>query len=197
MAVGVGVYLATRPRYSTIVVVSGTSYYYAGGVYYVSRGSRYVVVNPPRGAVVYAVPTVTTVVYLGRTPYYYYNGTYYLVTDKPAAKPEVSETNINVNVNITSNAEPDQEEGLQTITSTIQAEGGEEMELPPVPIDDEQNYEVVSPPVGVTVPYLPESADEETVGGTTYFVSEGTYYKAYASDGDIIYMVVEKPEGVE
>ncbi len=67
------------------------------------------------------------------------------------------------------------------------------MELPPVPLDDEQNYEVVQPPVGATVPYLPESAHQETVGGKAYFVHEGTFYKPFASDGETIYMVVEDP----
>ena len=153
------------------------------------------VVVPPPGAVVYAVPTVTTVVYVRERPYYYYNGTYYVVTDKPAEKPKDSGANVNVNVNVTTDSPSDEEEELQTITSTIQAEGGEEMELPPMPAADEQNYEVVTPPVGATVPYLPESADQKTVDGKTYFVNEGTYYKAYASDGDTIYMVVEKPEG--
>ena len=169
-----GVYLATRPRYSTTVVVIGTTYYYAGGVYYAQRGSRYVVVVPPRGAVVYGVPTATTVVYVDHQPYYYYGGTYYIVSDKPAEKPDVSDMNVNVNV-------------------TVTTEDGEEAELPPVPLDDEQNYEVVGPPVGVTVPYLPESAHEETVGGKAYFVHEGTYYRPFASDGETIYQVVEDP----
>jgi len=156
------------------VVVIGTTYYYAGGVYYAQRGSRYVVVVPPRGAVVYGVPTATTVVYVGDQPYYYYGGTYYIVSDQPAETPDVSDTNVNVNV-------------------TVTTEDGEEAELPPVPLDDEQNYEVVGPPVGVTVPYLPESAHEETVGGKAYFVHEGTYYRPFASDGETIYMVVEDP----
>ena len=77
-----GTYLLTRPKYSTPVVVAGTSYYYSGGVYYVSSGTQYVVTAPPPGAVVYAVPAPTTVVYSGSTSYYYYNGTYYQPTDQ-------------------------------------------------------------------------------------------------------------------
>ena len=59
--------------------------------------------------------------------------------------------------------------------------------------EDETNYEVVAPPVGATVPYLPEDADEQSVGGKTYFAYEGTFYKPFASDGETIYMVVDDP----
>jgi len=59
--------------------------------------------------------------------------------------------------------------------------------------DDEDNYEVIEPPVGATVPYLPDEADEETVEGKKYFVYDGTYYRPFASDGETIYMVVEDP----
>ena len=73
-------------------------------------------------------------------------------------------------------------------------ENGEEVELPSVPVNDEQNYEVVRPPVGVTVPYLPDEAGEKTIGGKKYFVYEGTYYRPFVSEGETIYMVVEIPE---
>ena len=59
--------------------------------------------------------------------------------------------------------------------------------------DEEDNYEVVAPPVGATVPYVPDEADEDVVNGTKYFVYEGTYYRPFASDGETIYMVVEDP----
>ena len=154
-----------------------------------NQGGRYVVVNAPPGGVVYAVPTTTTIVYVGEQPYYYDGGTYYIATDKPAEKPDPTE--ITVNVNVTTGKDGENE--LQTITSTATTEDGEEVELPPVPLDDGQNYEVVGRPVGVTVPYLPESAHEETVGGKAYFVHEGTYYRPFASDGETIYMVVDDP----
>jgi hypothetical protein len=66
---------------------------------------------------------------------------------------------------------------------------------------DDSNYEVVVPPIGATVPYLPDEAKEETVGGKKYFVYEGAYYRPFASDGETIYMIVEdpkvKPENIE
>ena len=62
-------------------------------------------------------------------------------------------------------------------------------------IEEDHNFEVVGPPVGATVPYLPEEANEETIGGKAHFVYGGTYYRAFASDGDTVYMVVEDPGG--
>ena len=60
--------------------------------------------------------------------------------------------------------------------------------------DEDYSYEVVAPPVGATVPYMPEEAKEKKVAGKTYFFYEETYYKPFASDGETIYMVVEDPE---
>jgi hypothetical protein len=170
-----GAYYATRPRSSTTIVVSGSTYYYCGGVYYASSGAGYVVVSAPVGAVVHAVPTYTTVVYAGATPYYYSGGTYYVATSQPAPQPPPAETHVNVNV-------------------SVEAAGDGAEEFPEVPMtEDEHNYEVVAPPVGATVPYLPDEADEETVGGKMYLVYDGTYYQPFQSEGETIYMVVEDP----
>ena len=59
--------------------------------------------------------------------------------------------------------------------------------------DEDYNYEVVEPPPGATVPYLPDEADEQKIASKTYFLYDGTYYKPFASDGETIYMVVEDP----
>ena len=166
-----GVYAATRPKQSTTVVVTGTTYYYSGGVYFASSGSGYVVVAPPSGAVVYAVPTATTVVYVGTAPYYYYGGTYYVATTAPAEKPPPPDA-------AATTASEKKEESLEDV---------------PMTDDEDQNYEVVSAPVGATVPYLPDEAKEEVVGGKKYFAYAGTYYRAFASDGDTLYQVVEDP----
>ena len=164
-----GVYVATRPHRTTTVVVTGTTYYYVGGVYYVASGPGYVVVAPPPGAVVYSVPTYTTVVYAGTTEYLYVNGTYYVPTTKPAEQPPPPDS-----------------------TAVATAEGDDPSDIPMIE-NDEENYEVVAPPVGSMVPYLPEEADEETVNGKTYFVYNDTYYQPFAGDGQTIYMVVEDP----
>ena len=160
----IGAYYATRPRYTTTVVVTGTTYYYGGGVYYVSSGSGYVVASAPPGAVVYAVPTATTVVYVGTTPYYYYGGTYYVATTQPAEPPPPKES-----------------------------DAAEEEVPEPEMTEDEHNYKVIAPPTGATVPYLPEEADETSIGGKTYFVYDETYYQPFVSDGETIYMVIDDP----
>ena len=59
--------------------------------------------------------------------------------------------------------------------------------------DDDHNYQVVAPPVGATVPYLPDEADDRFINGKSYFLYEGTYYRPFVSDGDTVYVVVEDP----
>ncbi len=168
-----GMYFATRPRVSTTVVVTGSTYYYTGGVFYVSSSAGYRVVVAPPGAVVYAVPAHTTIVYAGDTPYSYNGGTYYIESDQPAEPPP-----------------PPAAE-----TPTASTDDGELESLSDVPMTDDGSYEVVAPPVGATVPYLPDEADEEMVDGKKYFVYEGTYYRAFASDDEVVYMVVDDPHG--
>ncbi len=74
-------------------------------------------------------------------------------------------------------------------------DGGVTQELPEMIKDkDDENYKVVAPPIGATVPYIPDETDEKMIGGKKYFVYADTYYRPYASDGETIYMVVEKPK---
>ena len=85
---------------------------------------------------------------------------------------------------------------IQTVHVMAVAEA--EATLDDVPMTDEDyNYEVVGPPVGATVPYLPDEADEKRIAEKTYFVYDGTYYRPFASDGETIYMVVEDPNTEE
>jgi len=58
----------------------------------------------------------------------------------------------------------------------------------------EASYEVIEPPPGATVPYVPEGAVEKEIGGETYFIAGSTYYKAFYSGSDVIYKVVEDPQ---
>ncbi len=104
-------------------------------------------------------------VYVGLTPYYYYGGTYYITTTVPAQIPPPQATS-----------------------------GGEaSSEKTPTMTDDEHSYEVVKAPIGATVPYLSEEAEEQTIKGKKYFHDEGTYYQPFSSEGETIYMVVENP----
>ena len=121
-------------------------------------------------------------------------------TDKPAEKPQ--EVTVNVNVTTTSEGTTAKADGEST-PAKPSAEGAgttgdggnvDDASAGPPMTDDESNYEVVQPPVGATVPYLPEEADEKKIGGKKYFIYEGTYYRPFSSDGDTVYMVVENPK---
>jgi hypothetical protein len=126
--------------------------------------------------VVYAVPSYTTVVYVGTTPYYYASGTYYVATEAPAEQPPAE-------VAAAMTASTDSGENEHAEVESVEMTEGEDY-----------NFEVVAPPVGATVPYLPDEAEEKKVGGTTYFAYDDTYYKAFVSEGETIYMVVEDPK---
>ena len=131
-------------------MVTGTTYYYSSGVYYVpaSSGTTYMVVEAPAGATVQQLPEQT----------------------------------INVNVNVSGD--------------TVQyANGAYYEEQAPAEEGAEPGYKVVEPPQGATVPYVPEGAVEKKIGGETYFVAGDTYYKAFYSGSDVVYMVTANPEG--
>jgi hypothetical protein len=58
-------------------MVGGALYYYANGSYYRNTESGYVVVNPPVGAVVYALPSGYSSYLINGVTYFYYGGVYY------------------------------------------------------------------------------------------------------------------------
>ncbi len=78
---------------------------------------------------------------------------------------------------------------------TVQyANGAYYEEKPPEVEGAEPSYQVIEPPQGATVPYVPEGAVEKKVGSETYYVSGDTYYKAFYSGSDVVYMVTKNPE---
>ena len=177
----VGVRLLMPPPNYTVVVVSGRSYFYAGGLYYVHSGPHYVIVRPPRGAVVYSVPTTITVVYVGETPYYYDGGTYYIATDAVAYRPGETPANVPPPAEVTVNINMEGEVSEQPPEAVEMVEAGD------------HNFGVVEAPIGATVPYLPDEAEEQIVGESKYFLASGVWYKPFAGEGDVIYMVVADP----
>jgi hypothetical protein len=82
----------------------------------------------------------------------------------------------------------------QTPPPQVTATTETDVEQSPPMTDDGTNYEVVKPPIGATVPYLPEDANEQTIKGKKYFVHDGTYYMPFSGGGETIYMVVKKPQ---
>lgn len=77
----VGAVVKTVPANRVVIVVGGTSYFYAGGIYYVQGPSGFVVVASPVGAVITTLPAGCLTITAGTTSYFYYNGTYYVRRD--------------------------------------------------------------------------------------------------------------------
>src|ERR1700761_2275019 len=71
------------PRASTTVNYAGVSYRFAEGVWYEPRGPAFIVVAPPIGLMVPALPGFATAVVSGGENYLYANDVYY------RARPEV------------------------------------------------------------------------------------------------------------
>jgi hypothetical protein len=61
--------------------------------------------------------------------------------------------------------------------------------------DPDSNYEVVAPPIGATVTELPDEAEGIHAGGELYYHFAGTWYKPFYSGADVVYVVVEEPQG--
>jgi len=64
------------PSQYSQISVGGTPYYYDQGVYYESGPAGYVVVAPPIGAIVAAVPPGAETIFVGGVPYYYAAGAF-------------------------------------------------------------------------------------------------------------------------
>jgi hypothetical protein len=79
-----GAAVASLPARHQTIVVAGSSYYYANGVYYVQSGSQYTVVPAPVGATVQHPPAQVTNVYVNNQDLGYSNGAYY--EQQPPAK---------------------------------------------------------------------------------------------------------------
>ena len=56
-----------------------------------------------------------------------------------------------------------------------------------------KGYTVVTPPVGATVQALPSGAKKVEVGGQTLYVRDNTWYKAFYSGSQVIYVVTAPP----
>ncbi len=81
-------HVATRlPARAHLVVRGNSRYWFADGIWYASRGGRYVVTRPPHGLVVTGLPAFATAVTIGAVTYYYANNVYY--RPLPAGRFEV------------------------------------------------------------------------------------------------------------
>jgi hypothetical protein len=55
----------------------GSAFYFSGGVWYAPRAGGFVVIAPPVGLVIGALPLYCSTVWVGGVPYYYADNTYY------------------------------------------------------------------------------------------------------------------------
>lgn len=78
---GRGAWIPGPPAHAVVVDHRDMRYYYSGGVWYVPRGPRFVVVTPPVGVFVPVLPPFYTTVWFGGIPYYYADDTYYVWRD--------------------------------------------------------------------------------------------------------------------
>ncbi len=69
--------IAFLPRGYLRIELGGLTFYYENGVFYRRSLFGFVVVSPPRGAVVVALPVGYQTVFIDGNRYYYYNGVYY------------------------------------------------------------------------------------------------------------------------
>ncbi|MBF0478957.1 MAG: hypothetical protein HQL26_05705 [Candidatus Omnitrophica bacterium] len=75
-----GLRFSFLPRTYYSLYVGGAGYYYLDGTYYIRERGDYVVVNPPVGAIVRAIPDYYQPVVINGMTYYMNNGVYYLYT---------------------------------------------------------------------------------------------------------------------
>ncbi|RIV23950.1 hypothetical protein DYU11_13380 [Fibrisoma montanum] len=71
------------PRSATVIHYQRVSYRYVNGIVYRPVGRTFVVVPPPAGLLVPALPAGFVNIKIGGTPFYYHYGTYYV---KPAGQ---------------------------------------------------------------------------------------------------------------
>lgn len=86
------------PREHRVVRYHGQPYHFHKGIWYRPVGSRFMVVAPPPGLRVPALPAGAVVVTIGGIPYYRYGGVYYVhdqdgyrVAEAPAEAPKVAD----------------------------------------------------------------------------------------------------------
>jgi hypothetical protein len=72
-----GGHIVALPRDHRVVVHNGSRFYFSGGAWYGSLGSRFVVVAPPIGLFIPFLPPFYTTIWVGGAPYYYANEVYY------------------------------------------------------------------------------------------------------------------------
>ena len=90
-----GVAVAAVPRGAVVVRDGPNRYWFHGGVWYRPEAGRFVVIAPPVGVLVPALPPFYTTLTIGAVPYYYANDAHY-VWREPEHQYEVVDPPANV-----------------------------------------------------------------------------------------------------
>ena len=158
-----------------------------------------------RGAYIATRPPRTTTVVVTGTSYYYSGGVYYTASGTGyvvvSAPPQAVVYGVPTATTVVYvRSTPYYYYGGTYYIATTQPAPppppppeGTDLSQQPEMTDDDHNYQVVTAPVGATVPYLPDEADKQSINGRSYFLYDGAYYRPFVSDGDTVYVVVEDP----
>ena len=73
-----GGYVTILPRGHRVVLYDGGRYFFFGGIWYRPYGSHFLIIAPPVGIVIPALPPYYETVRLAGVPYYYANEVYYV-----------------------------------------------------------------------------------------------------------------------
>ena len=139
------------------------------------------------GAAVASVPKTTQTVYVQGAPYYYANGVYYqpapsgsgyVVVQAPpgASLPSLPPSAVSVQANGQS----------YEYLNGIFYQGG-------YTSSGQYGYTVVQAPIGATVNSLPQGAQSQVVNGAKFFTYGSTWFRAFYSGNETVYMVVQNP----
>ena len=151
-----------KPDRARAFVFRGTRYYRHNGVFYRPHQGRYVIVRPPIGAIVPALPLGYALISLYGRDYYFYDHTYYVWSDAPQGYRIVDS--------------PSESQSV-----SVQA---------PQYVDENEN-ELNDPyALGTVFDTLPEGATERILNGVDYYWIAGHYLSKSRQNGHDIYIVV-------
>jgi hypothetical protein len=93
----------------------GKNFFYGGGLFYEHRHRDYIVVPPPSGVIVYAIPAEYHKVVIDNAVYYTYNGVYYTQVPQGYQVVQPPSTVVLEPAMVSASIVPEQEEGQFTI----------------------------------------------------------------------------------
>ena len=163
-------FLLAPPRNHVVLTLGGVTYYRHGYDYYRRswRDGRwvYVLVAPPVGGTVVALPPSPERVVINGQVYYRDGATFYAPTTVPASTATPSP--------------PPVEKPATAVTAGV-------VKTP------QPQYVVTKPPVGALIDELPAEVSIVQSGGTTYLQAGGVHYLPITVAGKTKYVVVDKP----